>query len=171
MARSHSDASLRLGDWDSSMNKGDFSFGPVILHAAPGWEREASATPPLTLVRSNGEGALQISTADFVKGKVPDPSATTLVEMSLQFGEKHNLGTPFSVAAEETAENEPTRRIGAASFRSEGDFIRAWNVSNGRDFAFLTYVCKWGNEVKELADCERMVRSLEFLSDASQPSS
>jgi hypothetical protein len=115
-------------------------------------------TPPVTLARPGGVGALQFSVAAYSGGERPDPSPDQLLGMLEGFGESRGLGAPQAAVATRAGR----LRLAAASFRSEGDFVRVWSVSDGLNFALVTYVCEAGRESEELADCERIVRSLAF---------
>jgi hypothetical protein len=67
------------------------------------------------------------------------------------------LGVPSGVVAE-----PGPPRLAAGSFAWGGDFLRVWQVSDGRNFAFVTYACAADLQGSELAACERVVRSIVF---------
>lgn len=113
---------------------------------------------PITLAKADGAGALQFSFAMFKRGVSPHPRVEDLRAMVLEFGEAHELGEPFD---ERLLERNPM--IAALSFHSAGDFIRAWYVADGLNFALATYTCQAGFESSELRDCELIVESIRFL--------
>jgi hypothetical protein len=136
-------------------------FPVFSVVAPPGWvditdSLEHMETPP-TLARGDGIGALQFLTAIYSHGERPDPSLDQLLVMLQEFGESRGLGTPVAVVT-----RAERLRLAAGSFISDGDFVRAWYVSDGLSFALVTYVCEAGREAEELADCEQIVRSLAF---------
>jgi hypothetical protein len=75
----------------------------------------------------------------------------------ISFGEARGLAAIRDVIIESSP-----LHLAAGSFAWGDDFLRVWQVSNGRDFAFVTYTCESGQEIGELRDCERIVRSLQF---------
>jgi hypothetical protein len=131
------------------------------VDAPRGWEDVTASLeaddPPFTLARGDGVGALQFSIALCMKGPVPDPSTDDLLLMVSSFAEARGLGTPREVAVE----LGPVR-LAAGSFTWGDDFLRVWQVSDGRNFAFVTYTCESGQEGRDLGECERIVRSLRF---------
>ncbi|PVE24374.1 hypothetical protein DC522_10930 [Microvirga sp. KLBC 81] len=115
--------------------------------------------PPYTLAEPDkGIGALQLSIALYQGGVAPAPSQDDLRNMALRFGEQRGLDEAFE---EQVFMNESLRGA-AMSFRWEEDFIRIWYVSDGRSIAFVTYVCEWGEQNRELSTCEDIVKSLRF---------
>jgi hypothetical protein len=113
--------------------------------------------PPYTLAHRDGVGALQFSVALYESGLVPDPTPTVLLGMVKEFGRKRRLGRASAVVAER---GPPV--LAAASFAWGGDFLRVWQVSDGRNFAFVTYTCAAEQAGRELAACEQIVRSIVF---------
>jgi hypothetical protein len=130
------------------------------VEALDGWldvTEADSANKPFTLARGDGVGALQFSIASFRGGKVPDPNPTGLLSMLRDYLESSQLGEPTDIATE----SEPVR-LAAGSVRDDEWFMRIWYVSDARNFAFVTYTVEWRNRQIELAECERIVRSIEF---------
>ena len=137
------------------------AFDSFSVDAPHGWEDITDSveadSPPFTLARSDGVGALQFSIALYMSGRVPDPSLDDLAARLKSFGQAHGVGEPFNSALE----SEPLR-LAAGTFAYGDDFLRAWQVSDGRSFAFITYICESGQEDRELAECEQIVRSLRW---------
>jgi hypothetical protein len=113
--------------------------------------------PPFTLNRLDGVGALQFSVGLYSGGAKPDPSPDDLLRMLVDLAESRGLGPPMTV----TTQSVPLR-LAAGSFRSDGDFVRVWYVSDGWSVALVTYLCEWDLEASELVICEQIVRSLVF---------
>jgi len=136
-------------------------FWAFVVTAPDAWEdvTESIETEdrPITLARAEGVGALQFSIASYSTGVQPDPSPDQLLEMVQEFGQTRGLGMPEAVQTE-----VGRLRLAAASFMSEGDFVRVWYLSDGVSFALATYVCEAGRETDEMAECEEIVRSLCF---------
>ncbi|MBI5760374.1 MAG: hypothetical protein HZA46_17805 [Planctomycetales bacterium] len=137
-------------------------FKSFAVDVPGGWE-DISGTvdapePPFTVACSDtGVGALQFSVALFNGGEIPDPSSLDLLEMVKRFGTAKGFEEPRDVVAESC-----DFRLAAGSFSRGCLFLRVWQLSDGKNFAFVTYNCESGEEGKELADCERIVRSIRF---------
>jgi len=136
-------------------------FDSFSVVALPCWEDISGSVESdercFTLARGDGIGALQFSVARYTEGLVPDPSPHDLSEMVAAFAEARGLGAPREVIVESVP-----LRLAAGSFALGEDFLRVWQVSDGRNFAFVTYTCESGQQHRELGECERIVRSLLF---------
>ena len=127
--------------------------------------RRVQVPPPglITLAKPDGVGALQFSPALYESGPLPSPSSADLRSLALQFGESRGLGEPFDLGQFES------RVSGAgASYCSEGDLVRVWYVSDGRNIMLVTYVCDWEDRDREMSECEEMLKTIRFV---FQPSS
>jgi hypothetical protein len=142
-------------------------FDSFSVVAPRGWEDVTGSIevddPPATLARGDGVGALQFSVALYAGGTVPDPTPADLLRMVASFGEARGLATPRDVAVESSP-----LRLAAGSFAWGEDFLRVWQIADGRNFAFVTYSCESGQEGGELHACERIVRSLQFRRDGGR---
>lgn len=136
-------------------------FGPCALQVPSGWEDITGIVeadnPPYTLAHRDGVGALQFSIALYKSGEVPDPTVNQLREMVEKFGHERGLGGP----SEFVTEIGPPI-LAAGTFESGDDFVRVWQVSDGRSFALVTYNCAARDLGWEVAACEGIVRSIEF---------
>jgi hypothetical protein len=112
---------------------------------------------PFTLAREEGYGALQFSIATYKAGPLPDASTDTLLKFLQEFEQSRELGP----AADVCTETHPLR-LAAGSFHTQS-FIRVWYLSDGRNFAFVTFTCNPAHAAEELRDCEQMVRTISFL--------
>jgi hypothetical protein len=112
---------------------------------------------PWSLARSDGVGAFQVSVALYRSGPVPNPSPQDLLAMVYELLSRPEADTPTDAVVE-----NGLLRLAAASCRCGEDYVRAWYLSDGSNFATATYTSVWGGQDAELADCERMVRSLRF---------
>lgn len=138
-----------------------YQFDSFSMQAPSGWvditdEVEADH-PPLTLAKPDGVGALQFSIALYSSGAEPNPCSKELLQMVNEFGRARG----WRRAALQVTEEEPLR-LAAASFHVDDTFYRVWYISDGLNFAFITYNCEWKQEHKELEECERMVRTIRF---------
>ena len=122
--------------------------------------RELSPTGrPFTLASSKDEvGALQVSLANYLSGEIPNPTAKDLMSMLLEFSTRRRLGKPI-----DTNVTVGDKRYARASFRSEGDFVRVWYLSDGQNLAMVTYICPWKDRKIQLEECQQIVESLEFI--------
>jgi hypothetical protein len=141
-------------------------MSPFIIETIKGWcdvtDEIESENPPWTLARPNGVGAFQFSGGLYRGGKVPNPSADVLLLMLREFASHRTKDELNNVVTE-----EGRLRLAAGSFTSENNFIRAWYVSDGCNFAQVTYTCLLGEQHEELPDCEQMVRTLKFSDKAT----
>jgi hypothetical protein len=137
------------------------SFADFRVNVPNGWDDVTDSLegedPPFTLARDDGFGALQFSLALYAGGKLPIPSTDDLLQMLETFAATQGLGELSSVVIE-----SGPLLLAAATSLLDDSFIRAWQVSDGQNFALITYVCEPGHEDHEVADCEQIVRSLRF---------
>jgi len=143
-----------------------WELGAVSVMAPEPWceiTHELPPGSPFTMARvPDGCGALQFSFALYRSGREPKIVAEDLLDLLADFARHHLLGEP----AERAASDGVVRTV-AASFRREGDCLRAWCCSDGSNVALVTYVAGAGEpDVRhELADAEGIVRSLRFQAD------
>ena len=139
------------------------AFDTFAVDVPRGWaditDTVEAGSPPYTLAHRDGVGALQLSVALYQSGPVPDPTPAVLRRMVEEFGLKRGLGEPWAVVMEP---GPPV--LAAGSFAWGDDFVRVWQVSDGRNFAFVTYTCAAPDAGAELLACERIVRSIVFRS-------
>jgi hypothetical protein len=137
------------------------TFATFTVQVPRGWvditDSVEADDPPYTLAHRDGVGALQFSVALYEAGHVPDPTPTVLLGMVAEFGRKRGLGGPTAVLVEP---GPPV--LAAGSFAWGEDFLRVWEVSDGRSFALVTYTCAAEYGDQELPACERIVRSIMF---------
>jgi hypothetical protein len=137
------------------------AFDSFAVQVPHGWaditDTVEADNPPYTLARRDGVGALQFSIALYKSGSIPDPTSAVLLGMVEEFGRKQGLGDPTAVVTE-----AGRLLFAAGSFAWGDDLLRAWQVSDGRNFAFVTYTCAAEDAGPELAECEQIVRSIAF---------
>ncbi len=131
------------------------------VSVSEGW-RDVTETlemdsPPPTLAKEHGVGALQFSIALYRDGPVPNATVGDLQELLSGFAASRNLGDGF-----DRRETTSKQLMTAASFHSEGDLLRVWYVSDGENIGFITYVCAWESRHIEVAECDAIVNSLRF---------
>ncbi|WP_146578368.1 hypothetical protein [Neorhodopirellula pilleata] len=112
---------------------------------------------PITLARPDGVGALQFSIMLYRSGQTPNPSPDDLLTMISGFARDTDLG---EVTQTETEFGPPV--LAAGTCYTDGDYVRIWVVSDGMNFAFVTYTCASDHGTGEVRDCEQIVRSLVF---------
>jgi hypothetical protein len=144
------------------------AFDTFTVQAPDGWvditSDVTSEDAPYTLAHMDGVGALQFSVALKKAGPAPNPTPAVLWEMVEEFARKRGLGKPVAM----TSEPGPVA-LAAGSFEWGEDFVRVWQISDGRNFAFVTYTCAAGSVGPELAACEQIVRSITFVPTANGP--
>ena len=146
----------------STMKSHSLTFGGVVVEAPLSWhditEEIDAAEPPFTLADTSKDvGALQFSIARHESGPPPQTSPEELLGMAKDLGAYHGLTDRH----DEVMESGPPM-LGAVSYL-DADFIRVWYVSDGRNFAKITFTCPSGMQFEQLAECETIVRSLRFL--------
>ncbi|WP_224247234.1 hypothetical protein [Hyalangium gracile] len=147
------------------MTSRQIRLGPVQLKVPQDWaditdELEGDDKPYTVADPQEGVGALQLSTGLFQGGVVPHPSESDLRAMVLRFGEERGLGD----ALDETRFTKNSLMGAGMSFHEGEDLIRVWCVSDGKNFALVTYTCAWADREREAALCEEIVESLQFQS-------
>lgn len=140
-------------------------FGGVEVKAPTTWQDVTDELdlpdPPFTLASvPAGVGALQFSVALHSGGSAPDPSPDDLMLMVEESAERHDLTQPHDQVTDARR-----FRLAAVSYRAGDDFMRVWYVSDGVNFAKVTYTCEWGRQDDELPKCEAIVRTLRFDTD------
>jgi hypothetical protein len=137
------------------------ALGAFAVETPQGWEDITDTAGyddlPYTLAIPNGVGALQFSIALYSSGPVPEPTPEVLLEMVEEFGNKRGFGKPFDVVVDA---GPPL--VASGSFNWDDDYVRVWQVSDGRNFAFVTYTCAAGSARSEVDACEGIVRSMIF---------
>lgn len=114
---------------------------------------------PPTFINESYEapGILQISKADFIRGKVPNPSYEDLISLSENIGSKNEFG------------NITNRESGVCSFGKFGvvefsgdrfPFSCIWHLSDGKDFIFATFICSEQPSVKEIDDARKIILTI-----------
>jgi hypothetical protein len=142
------------------MNGKRVYFTGFSIVAQPSWKEMTWPFPkcgPFTLVKSSKGGALQFSPALYKAGPLPHLNSDALLAMAREFAIAKNLGPVFD---EFTESGELT--IAGLSVHSGSDFIRVWYIFDGKNVALATYLHIWGRHVNELAECEKIIRSLCF---------
>lgn len=119
-----------------------------------------SLTPPRTFGKGDGVGALQFSVALYRDGPLPLVTPMVLREMVEEFGRVRGFEGPSAAVTEP---GPPL--LAAGSFLWGDDFVRVWQVSDGCNFAFISYTSSHHESWREVADCEQIVRSIEFWRD------
>jgi tetratricopeptide (TPR) repeat protein len=140
------------------------AFGGITMGLEPGWADSThevdDPNAPFTFAKPDGVGAFQLSTALYRGGVQPMASGSDLARLLDQPG--GHVGKAFDRMTE-----EGPLRLAAASYRQRGDFVRMWYVSDGNNFAYATYVCRWRSRgrpdaTQEVDECEAMVRTIDF---------
>jgi hypothetical protein len=138
-------------------------FAGLTLDRADGWvdvtDDSGEEAPPTLAFGDAGVGALQFSIAEYESGAEPLVSASDLREMLEAFGTNNDLGDATNVRER----REPP--LVSGDFPSDDTFLRAWYLSDGRNVAFVTYVCNVPADAAladELASADTLVRSIHF---------
>ncbi len=106
------------------------------------WEDISEDNPngPPTFIHNgiDNSGVLQISTAEFLTGKVPNPSLNDLVDLSKNIGIKNDFGDLQNVKSG----NCDYGIYGSAQFSNcQFPLCSIWHISDGQNFIFATFIC------------------------------
>jgi hypothetical protein len=143
-----------------------YQFGELLAELPDGWGEVTDELPepgsPLTLVKEDGVGALQFSSARYLSGEFPNPTLLDLQRLLEDKAAKESWGDPISLQT-------GTRSLMFASgeYRIGEAYMRAWYLSDGLNFVFATYNCDWHERARERRDVDSIIATLRFSDDAA----
>lgn len=83
-------------------------------------------------------GVLQISTAEFLSGKMPNPNESDLIELSKNIGVENDFGDIQTEVSGKCAYGI----LGLVQFSShQFPYSSIWHISDGQNFIFATFIC------------------------------
>ena len=137
-------------------------FGHFSADVDTRWEDLTSTLDqpdlPLTLANpDSGVGALQFSAGLYKSGKLPHFTKQDLFSLLDDFAVTERLETPF----DRHAYPDCDCLIGESFYR-DGDFIRVWYFTDGKNIMLITYLCDWPVRELETEPRETTVRSIRF---------
>lgn len=140
---------------DKRLNKLNINF-------PDGWKDISNENPdgPPTFINENinESGVLQISTADFMGGKLPNTSLADLIELSKKAGIKNEFG---KLEYEESGSCE-YGIYGYAQFsRADFPYISLWHLSDGKNFIFSTFICGSLPEQDHIDEVKGILKSIK----------
>lgn len=121
------------------------------------WAQQNIPNGPATFCRQDGNGAFQVSWAEYRGGPSPNVTANSLQEMATNFGMKQGFGEMLE------STNGPCGfgMFGTAIFRSaEYPRIQIWFISNGRDHIMATHICDQEPVASEIAEVQHIAGGL-----------
>jgi len=127
-----------------------------------GWEDISADNPngPPTFIDViiDDSGVLQISTAEYLSGKLPKPSLADLVDLSKNIGLKNEFGDLQNEISGECSYGI----FGSAQF-SNPQFPHAsiWHISDGKNFIFATFICSKVPDQKQVNDVKNILTSIK----------
>jgi hypothetical protein len=139
------------------------TFGGFTASMPEGWVDVTDDLPnesPATLAKPDGIGALQFTLAKYQSGALPNVGIKNLQELLIQFGRSRDLGNP-----REMNQGCGLHPYVVADFGVQGELVRVWYLSNGKDVALITYVTQQAESqgVKaELRNATSIVESFDF---------
>ena len=102
--------------------------------------KDESTNGVLSFINSINEdtGVLQLSEANFIEGKIPNPSVEELMTMSLNVCFENNSEI---VVLEQKNGNCNFGVYGSACIKSkENKILKIWYLSDGKDFIIISYI-------------------------------
>lgn len=138
-------------------------FYGITFDLPAGWEDITDDLPagsPPTLARASGVGALQFSIAKYRAGEKPNAGFDVLRSFMIEFCQ-NNLIDAKRIWARKF---DSTMCVGVSS-ETEDKTLSAWYLSNGNDFAFVTYVAlgvENDRMNKELDEATEIVSSISL---------
>jgi len=139
------------------------AFYGITLQIPAGWEditdALADGSPP-TIAKASGVGAVQFSIAKCQSGEQPNADLNALKSLMIGFCQNNQI------EIDQVSEGEFGRVKCASIFSENGSqVISAWLLTNGKDFALVTYVAL-GEENDEIAgeldQAREIISSISF---------
>ena len=129
-----------------------------------GWGDHSSENPdgPPTFYRDDVEtpGVLQVSFAEYHIGEIPNPSEADLIDLSRGIGEKEEGSQLITTSSGQCRLGQ----WGTAVFRtSVFPRFQVWNLSNGRDIVFVTYICEGEPSREEITQVQDIVNRINLV--------
>lgn len=125
----------------------------------PGWQQIANPDGPPTFLKGDADDGnpLQISHAEYLNGKIPNPKETDLIDLSKE--QSKNFGEVTKTDSGACAFGN----FGMACFQSQQfSFSQVWHLSDGCDFIFVTYICDKKPDQQELLEVEQIIKELNL---------
>ncbi len=126
------------------------------------WEDISADNPngPPTFIDDtiDNSGVLQISTAEFLSGKMPNPGVADLIELSKNIGLKNEFGD---------LQNEISGKcdygmFGYAQFsNSRFPYTSIWHITDGQNFIFATFICSTVPNQEHIDDVKDILTSIK----------
>ncbi|WP_192257398.1 hypothetical protein [Mesorhizobium caraganae] len=113
-------------------------FHGITFDAPVGWEDITDDLPagsPPTIAKASGVSAVQFSIAKYRSGKKPNADFGVLRSFMLEFCQKNGIDAKHIWAKKFTN----TMCVGVLS-KTEKQVLSAWYLSDGNDFALVTYI-------------------------------
>jgi len=134
----------------------------LSLKLPDGWKDVSEDNPngPPTFINDtiDNSGILQISTAEFLSGRIPNPSLSDLIDLSKNVGLKNGFGD----LQNEVSGHCDYGTFGYAQFsNSESPYTSIWHISDGQNFIFATFICSIAPSQKHIDDVENILTSIK----------
>jgi len=114
--------------------------------------------PTFTNMAIADSGVLQISLAEYLSGKFPNPRLSDLVDLSKNIGLKNEFGDLQSEASGNCAYG----LFGSAQFSNHNfPHISIWHLSDGKNFVFATLICTKAPDQKQLNEVNDILMSMK----------
>lgn len=138
--------------------------GPgIIVTTQDGWEdisdAETDLPPFLTLVKAEGDGALQFSAGPLHGEHIV--SSQSLAAWIADYGNTHQWGLGQDVVTEEVP-----LLLASATFGTDNEPMRVWLVSDGTNSVLIHYTIEADRfNVEAVQECEVIIRNLRFVDE------
>ncbi|WP_109699612.1 hypothetical protein [Chitinophaga deserti] len=139
----------------------DHRLKKFIISFPKGWVNVSEENPdgPPTFINEliRPSGVLQISTAAYLSGELPDADNNTLLGLSRKAGITHDFG-------KHNHEESGNCRFGKYGFvqfgRPDFPYIAVWHLTNGKDFIFSTFICSESPRIEQVNDVHQILTTL-----------
>jgi hypothetical protein len=102
-------------------------------------------------------GVLQISTAEFLSGKIPNPDLSDLIDLSRNIGLKNGFGD----LQNEVSGNCIYGTFGYVEFSNPRfPYTSIWHISDGENFIFATFICSIVPNREHVEDVKNILTSI-----------
>ncbi len=133
----------------------------LVISFPKGWVDVSEENPggPPTFISELIEpsGVLQISSAAYLSGALPNPDMNALLELSRKAGVANGYGKL-------NHEESGICSFGMYGFvqfgRPDFPYIAVWHLTNGKDFIFSTFICPASPRIEQVNDVHQILTTL-----------
>ena len=139
-----------------------YSMDNFKIPFSKGWIDISNENPngPPSFIKDlkDNPGVLQISHAEYLSGKLPNPSYDDLVELSKNIGQKNDFGEIVNKSSGDCNYG----KYGFVEFKNKDfPFISVWHISDSKNFIFVTYICSVKPDPDEISEVYGILKNIK----------